>query len=179
MVREYWKQVWKIRKMAAASWRNLFWLSFQDVFWKLSLRCLPLTGLGQIKGKQTKKQKKLFSYSLVLKADERCHDFRWYRLQFLQTLVLIFPWKSTQVKIHAKMTSFCLVFSAKNPVKSDKLALIEGKILNEMFLDIYIPVVPIENWLGVTHNQSQKILKVASVLLFCHIFKTKLWPACI
>ena len=41
-------------------------------------------------------------------------------------------------------------------MKSDKLALIEGKVLNEMFLDIYIPVVPIENWLGVTHNQRQK-----------------------
>ena len=41
----------------------------------------------------------------------------------------IFPWKSTQVKIHSKMASVCLVFSAKNPVKSDKLALIEGKVL--------------------------------------------------
>ena len=61
-------------------------------------------------------------------------------------------------------------------MKSDKLALIEGKILNEMFLDIYIPAVPIENWLGVTHNQSQKILKVASVLLFRHILKTKSCP---
>ena len=68
----------------------------------------------------------------------------------------IFPWKSTQVKIHSKMASVCLVFSAKNPVKSDKLALIEGKVLNEMILDIYIPVVPIDNWLGVTHNQRQK-----------------------
>ena len=56
------------------------------------------------------------------------------------------------------MASFCLVFSAKNPVKSDKLALIEGKVLIEVFLNIYIPVVPIENWLGVTHNQSQKKL---------------------
>ena len=73
----------------------------------------------------------------------------------------------------------CLVSSAKNLVKSDKLALIEDKILNEMFLDIYIPVVPIENWLGVTHNQSQKILKVASVLLFRHILKTKSWSECI
>ena len=77
------------------------------------------------------------------------------------------------------MASFCLVFSAKNPVKSDKLALIDGKILNEMFLDIYIPVVPIENWLGVTHNQRQKTLKVASVLLFRHILKTKSWSECI
>ena len=73
----------------------------------------------------------------------------------------------------------CLVFSAKNPVKSDKLALIEGKVLNEMFFDIYIPVAPIENWLGVTHNQRQKTLKVASFLLFRHILKTKSWPECI
>ena len=77
------------------------------------------------------------------------------------------------------MASFCLVFSAKNPVKSDKLGLIEGKVLNEMFLDIYIPVVPIKNWLGVTHNQRQKTLKVASVLLSRHILKTKSWPECI
>ena len=61
---------------------------------------------------------------------------------------------------------------------SDKLALIEGEILNEMFLDIYIPVVPIENWLGVSHNQRQKTLKVNSVLLFRHILKTKSWPEC-
>ena len=64
-------------------------------------------------------------------------------------------------------------------MKSDKLALIEGKILIEMFLDIYIPVLPIENWLGVTHNQRQKTLKVASVLLFRHILNTKSWPECI
>ena len=86
----------------------------------------------KFKGKHSNKQtKKFLSYSLVwktllvLKADERCHDFSAYRSQFLQTLLLIFPWKSTQVKIHTKMASFCLVFSAKNPVKSDKLALIE------------------------------------------------------
>ena len=35
------------------------------------------------------------------------------------------------------MAIFWLVFSVKNPVKSDKLALIEGKILNLMFLDNY------------------------------------------
>ena len=57
------------------------------------------------------------------------------------------------------MASFCLIFSSKNPVESDKLALIDGEILNEMFLDIYIPVVPIENWLGVCHNQRQKLSK--------------------
>ena len=69
------------------------------------------------------------------------------------------------------MENFWLVFSAKRPVKSDKLALIEGKILSLMFLDIYIPVVPIENWLRAIHNQRQKTLKVASVLLFRHILK--------
>ena len=93
----------------------------------------------------------------------------------MQTLVVIFPQKSTQVKIHTKMAIFWLVFSAKNPLKSDKLALIEGKILNLVFLDINIPVVPIEIWLRVTHNQRQKTPKVASVLLFRHILKTKSW----
>ena len=57
------------------------------------------------------------------------------------------------------MANFWLVFSAKKnkTLKSDKLALIEAKILNLMFLDIYIPVVPIENWLRTTHNQRQKL----------------------
>ena len=47
------------------------------------------------------------------------------------------------VKIYArdnpyKMANFWLVFSAKKkPVTSGKLALMEGKILNLMFLDIY------------------------------------------
>ena len=81
---------------------------------------------------------------------------RWYRSRFLQTLVVIFPRKSTQVKIHTKMAIFWLVFSAKNPVKSDKLALIEGKILNLMFFDINIPVVPSEIRLRVTHNQREQ-----------------------
>ena len=97
----------------------------------------------------------------------------WYCSRFLQTLVVIFPRKSTQVKIHAKMAIFWLVFSAKNPVKSDKLALIGGKILHLMFLHLNIPVVPIEIWLPVTHDQRQKTLKVDSVLLFRHILKTK------
>ena len=44
----------KIGKMAAASRGNLFWLSFQDVFWTFSSRCLPLTGLGQIQRKTNK-----------------------------------------------------------------------------------------------------------------------------
>ena len=77
-----------------------------------------------------------------------------------------------------KNGDFWLVFSAKNPVKSDKLELIEGKILNLMFLDINIPVVPIEIWLRVTHNQRQKTPKAASVLLFRHILKTKSWLEC-
>ena len=59
------------------------------------------------------------------------------------------------------MANFWFVFSAKKKknnkqtnktVKSDKLSLTEGKILNLMFLDIYIPVVPVKNWLRATHN---------------------------
>ena len=115
---------------------------------------------------------------MVLKADKRCHKIRWHRSRFLQTLVVIFPRKSTQVEIHTKMAIFWLVFSAKSPVKSDKLALIEVKILNLMFFDINIPVVPIETWLWVTHNHRQKTLKVASVLLFRRILKTKSWLEC-
>ena len=42
------------------------------------------------------------------------------------------------------MAIFWLVFSVKNPVKSDKLVLIDGKVLNLMFLDINIPLVPID-----------------------------------
>ena len=76
------------------------------------------------------------------------------------------------------MAIFWLVHSAKNPVKSDKLAVVEGTVLNLMFLDINFPVVPIEIWLRVTHNQRQKTLKVASVLLFRHILKTKSWLEC-
>ena len=45
-------------------------------------------------------------------------------------------------------------------MKSDKLVLIEGKTLNLMFLVIL--VVPTENWLRLTHNQSRKTLKVAA-----------------
>ena len=82
------------------------------------------------------------------------------------------------------MTNFWFVFSAKKKnkqtnktVKSDKLALTEGKILNLMFL-ISIPVVPVKNWLRATHNQRQKTPKVASVLLFRHILKTKSWLEC-
>ena len=110
---------------------------------------------------------------MVLKAetDERCHDIRWYRSRFVQTLVVIFRRKSTQVKIQTKMAIFWLDFSAKNPVKSDKLALIEGKILNLMFFDINISVVPIEIWLRVTHNQSQK----NSQSRFCLISKCSKW----
>ena len=61
------------------------------------------------------------------------------------------------------MAYFWLVCSGKIPGKSNKLALIEGKTFNLMFL--VIPVVPIENWLRLTHNQSRKTLKVAALFL--------------
>ena len=43
----------------------------------------------------------------------------------------------------------------------------ENNILNLMFLDIYIPY-PLRIGYEQTHNQRQKTLKVASVLLFRH-----------
>ena len=58
-----------------------------------------------------------------------------------------------------KMARFWLVCSGKIPVKSDKPESIEGKTLNLTFLVIYIPVVPVENWLPLTHNRSRKLLK--------------------
>ena len=54
----------------------------------------------------------------------------WYCSRFLQTLVVIFPAKVYAGENPCKMAIFWLVFRAKNPVKSDKLALIEGEILN-------------------------------------------------
>ena len=138
--------------MAAETRRMFFWLSKT-----FSSRWLPLTGLGQI---QRKTKNPVFITFFGLKD---CSGFKGrremsryqvvYRSRFLQTLVAIFRRKSTQVKIHTKMAIFWLVFSAKNPVKSVKLALIEGKILNLMFLDINIPVVPTEIGLRVTHNR--------------------------
>ena len=138
------------------SGRNVenFFLAFKHVFWKFSSRRLPLTGSVKFKGKQKTQflsQSLVSNTVVVLKADKRCHYIRYYHSRFLQTFVVISLRKSTQVKIHTKMAIFWLVFSAKNPVKSVKLALIEGKILNLMFLDINIPVVPIEIWLRVTH----------------------------
>ena len=70
------------------------------------------------------------------------------------------------------MARFWLVCSGKIPVKSDKLALIEGKTFNVMFL--VIPVVPTENWLRLTHNQSRKTFKVTALI----ILKTTSWLKC-
>ena len=61
-------------------------------------------------------------------------------------------------------------------MKSDKLAVIEGKTLYLMFFDINIPVVPIEIWLRVTHNQRQ-ILKTKSWLeCSSSLLNSRMWP---
>ena len=134
-----------------------FIFAFKDVFWEYSSRWLPLTGSSQI---QRKTKNPVFITFLglktvvVLKADETCNDIRWYRSRFLQTLISCnLSAKVYSLEIHAKMAIFWLVFRAKSLVKSDKLALIKGKILNLMFLDINIPVLPIEIWLRVTQKQ--------------------------
>ena len=72
------------------------------------------------------------------------------------------------------MAIFWLAFSAKKPVKSDKLALIEGKTLNLMFTDINIPVVPTEIWLRVTHNQRQKNSQSRFSLIIPPYFKDQI-----
>ena len=100
----------------------------------------------------------------------------WYCSRFLQTLVVISPRKSTQLKIHAKMAIFWLGFSAKNTLKSDELALTEGKILNLMFFHINIPVVPIEVWLPVTHDQRQKNSQSRFSLIIPPYFKDQIVP---
>ena len=85
----------------------------------------------------------------------------WYRSQFLQTLHGFNP----SVKVHApenpyKNGEFLMCFYRENPVKSDtELALIEGMLMNLMFLVIYIPVVLFENWLRVTHSQRRECLR--------------------
>ena len=43
---------------------DLFWLSFQDVFWKFLSRYLPLTGSGQIQMKTNTHKKLLFGFNL-------------------------------------------------------------------------------------------------------------------
>ena len=120
----------------AAEARRIFFLACKDVFWNFSSRWLPLTGSGQI---QRKRKNPVFITILGLKD---CGSFkgrqeisRYQVVPFaISANFVIFPRKSTQVKIHTKMAIFWLVFSAKNPVKSDKLALIEGKISNLMFM---------------------------------------------
>ena len=58
------------------------------------------------------------------------------------------------------MASFLCVSIGKNPVKSDtELALIESMLMNLILLVIYIPVVPFENWLRVTHSQRRECLR--------------------
>ena len=146
----------------AAETRRMFF-GFRRRFLEIFLALATPHGFrSNSKENKTKTKKQFLSYSLV-------KDSGGFKGR-LQTLVVIFPRKSTQVKIHTKMAIFWLVFSAKNPVKSDKLALIEGKILNLMFFDINIPVVPSEIWLRVTHNQREKKLSKSLQSYYFAIF---------
>ena len=114
----------------AAETRRMFF-GFRRRFLEIFLALATPHGFrSNSKENKTKTKKQFLSFSLV----KDCGGFKGR----LQTLVVIFPRKSTQVKIHTKMAIFWLVFSAKNPVKSNKLALIEGKIWNLVFFDITI-----------------------------------------
>ena len=147
-VKDCWKQVWKIRKMAAESRRYFSLLSkaFSGNFFRA-----VYPSRAQLKFREWKTKTSVFITVLGLKD---CGGT--VRNSVLQTFVLIFPWKSTHLKIHTKMASFWFVSIGKNPAKSDKLALVEAMLMNLMFLVIYIPVVPFENWLRVTHSQRRE-----------------------
>ena len=122
----------------AAETRIIF-VAFKDVFWKFSSRWLPLTGLGRI---QRKTKKTVFITFFGLKD---CGGFK-RRREMSRYQVVPFAISANfgcnlSAKVYAsenpyKNAVFWSVLSAKNPVKSDKLALIEGKILNLMFFDI-------------------------------------------
>ena len=117
-----------------------FFLAFKDVFWKFSSRWLSLMGSGQIH----RKTKNLVFITILGLKD--CSGFKG-RQEMSRYQVGPFAISANfgcnlSAKVYAgenpyKMAIFWLVFSAKNLVKSDKLALIEGKILNLMFLDNY------------------------------------------
>ena len=110
-----------------------------DFFWKFSSRCIPVTGSGQNKRKTKSPGFILF---LCLK------DFGGFkgRREMSRFQVVSFAISSKfgfsiSAKVYARentqMANFCLLFFflRENPMKSDKLALIEFKILNLMFLD--------------------------------------------
>ena len=136
-----------------------FFLACKYVFWKFSSRWLPLTGSGQI---QRKTKNPVFITILGLKD---CGGFKG-RQEISRYQVVPFAISANfgcnlSAKVYAgenpyKNGNFWLVCSAKNPVKSDKLALIEGKILNVMFLDINILVIPIEIWRSETKNSESR-----------------------
>ena len=111
---------------------------FLEVFFALSTPYLL-----RFNSKETKTQ--FLSYSLhkktvmVLEPDDRCHDLRWYRSLSVQTLVSHSPQTFSHVGIHSRMARLWLVFRG-NSERTDKLAFLEGKFLNYVFLVIYIPL---------------------------------------
>ena len=90
--------------------------------------------------------------------------------------------KKSQINIHVAYNSGSIEVKKKFPVQAGVSILpflaVTLQILILMFLDVNIQVVPFEIWLRVTHSQRQKTPKVASVLLFRHILKTKSWLEC-
>ena len=174
-VKENWKQVWKNKKVAGET--RIIFFGFQRRFLEIFFALQATTHGLRSNSKENKNPVFITFFGLkdcVGFKGRREMSVRWYRSRFLQSLVVIFPRKSTQVKIHTKMAIFWLVFSAKNPVKSDKLALIEGKILNLMFFDVNIPVVPSEIWLRLTHNQREKNSQSRFSLIISPYFKDQI-----
>ena len=126
---------------------------FLEVFFALSVPYLL-----RFNSKKTKTQ--FLSYSLhkktvmVLKADDRCHDLRWYRSLFMQTLVLHSPKTFSHGGIHSRMARLWLVLEG-NSERNHKLAFLEGNFLNYIFLVIYIPLVTAINCSVLSKLQSE------------------------
>lgn len=86
---------------------------FLEVFFALSVPYLL-----RFNSKKTKTR--FLSYSLhkktvmVLKADDSCHDLRWYRSLSVQTLTLHCPQTFSHVGIHSRMARIWLVFRGKS-----------------------------------------------------------------
>ena len=112
-----------------------------DFFWKFSSRCIPVTGSGQ---NERKTKSPGFIVFLCLK------DFGGFkgRREMSRFQVVSFAISSKfgfniSAKVYARENPytdgeflfFLFFFLRENPMKSDKLALIEFKILNLMFLD--------------------------------------------
>lgn len=133
--------------MADETLRNWF-MAFWGAFWKFSLLCQPLICPGLIQ----RKQKPSFYHIpciktlwWVFKADDRCHD-RGGTVRLLRKLWFYILRKRSRTWESIQERRVSGWFLEGNPERTDKLAFLEGKFLNYIFLVSYIPLVPAINF---------------------------------